>query len=237
MNDLAKINYDDQKTIETLKATVAQNATQEEFAMFCAMCKSSGLNPFKREIWFIKIDNRVQMMTGFNGFLAIANSHPQFDGLECDVEFQGQTPVKATAKCYRKDRSRPSVGIAFITESKKNSPIWNSQPSQMLMKVAKSRALREAFTQEMGGLYTNDEIPAEEIQPIIAQSVPVDSKPTLYYYQISLLPADKKPLALDLLKANQGDCVEEKREIWAVTKELKKLSRVEIAEEKLAEVA
>lgn len=179
------IDYSDPKMIATLKATVAQGATNEEFAMFAELCKSTGLNPFKREVWFIKgksytnkngqhVEGRVQMMTGLNGFLAIANRHPAYDGMECEVERDknGQ-PVRAVAKVWRKDRKFPSIGEALWSEYYRPNPygnkgVWEQMGSVMLAKCAKSLALREGFPQEMNGLYTEEEMPREYAATIIA---------------------------------------------------------------------
>jgi phage recombination protein Bet len=155
------VNYNDSKLIETLKSTVAQGLTDPEFRLFTEFCKSTGLNPFKKEIWAIKAGGRLQLMTGINGYLSIANSHPQFDGMEVDVELLNGKPMKAVAKVYRKDRKYPSVGIALMSEFGKSTPVWSQMPSVMLTKVAKSIALREAFTQELGGLYTEEEMPSQ----------------------------------------------------------------------------
>jgi len=160
--EITTLDYSDKAVINTLKQTVAIGATDAEFAMFSEFCKSTGLNPFKKEIWFIKAGGRVQIMTGINGFLAIANSHPQYDGLEIDVEVDQQgNPLKAVCKVYRKDRGRPSIGIALMKEFVKPTPIWKQMPSVMLTKVAKSIALREAFPQELNGMYTAEEMPSE----------------------------------------------------------------------------
>ena len=158
----ALINYDDNKIIETLTNTVALGATKEEFAIFVQLCKATGLNPFKKEVWFIKAGGRAQIMTGLNGYLAIANRHPQFDGMEIDIAVdESGSPVKATAKVYRKDRKFPSTGIALWKEWQKPTPIWKEKPSVMLAKVAKSIAIREAFALELAGTYTEEEMPAD----------------------------------------------------------------------------
>jgi len=175
--EITTLDYSDKSVINTLKQTVAIGATDAEFAMFSEFCKSTGLNPFKKEIWFIKAGGRVQIMTGINGFLAIANSHPQYDGLEIDVEVDQQgNPLKAVCKVYRKDRNRPSIGIALMKEFIKPTPIWKQMPSVMLTKVAKSIALREAFPQELNGLYTAEEMPPEYTlstkQPEVIQDQP-----------------------------------------------------------------
>lgn len=144
-----------------LLATVAKGATEAEFQMFLEFCKSTGLNPFKKEIWFIKTGAGVQMMTGINGFLTIANNHPQFDGMTVKIDEQDGKLVSATCTVYRKDRKYPSEATVYYSEYAKNSPIWRTMPRMMLQKVAKSVALREAFPQELGGMYTQEEMLAE----------------------------------------------------------------------------
>lgn len=144
-----------------LLATVAKGATEAEFQMFLEFCKSTGLNPFKKEIWFIKTGQGVQMMTGINGFLTIANNHPQFDGMTVKIDEQDGKLVSATCTVYRKDRKYPSEATVYYSEYAKNSPIWRTMPRMMLQKVAKSVALREAFPQELNGMYTQEEMPPE----------------------------------------------------------------------------
>lgn len=152
--------------VALLKQTVAKNATDAELSMFIEFCKSTKLNPFKKEIWFIKGEKGgVQMMTGINGFLAIANNHPEFDGMEVSVEEKDGKVVSATAKVYRKDRKYPSVATVYLSEyfkpSKYGNGMWEKMPRMMLQKVAKSVALREAFPQELNGIYTQEEMPPE----------------------------------------------------------------------------
>lgn len=156
----SKIDYNDQKMIATIKGTVAKDATPEEFVMFMELCKASGLNPFKREVWFIKAGGRAQIMTGIGGFMAIANSHPMYDGMVVEVD-DDENPTKATCSVYRKDRKFPSVGVALMKEYRKSGPTWQQMPRVMLTKVAKSIAIREAFPQELNGLYTAEEMPEE----------------------------------------------------------------------------
>ena len=157
--------------------TVAKGATEAEFQMFLEFCKSTGLNPFKKEIWFIKTGAGVQMMTGINGFLTIANNHPQFDGMSVKLDEQDGKLVSATCTVYRKDRKYPSEATVYYSEYAKNSPIWRTMPRMMLQKVAKSVALREAFPQELNGIYTQEEMPQE-------YELPKDEK--MYVYDVNL---------------------------------------------------
>lgn len=151
--------------LNTLRNTVAPGLTDSEFLLFAELVKATGLNPVTKEVWAIKAGGRLQIMTGINGFLRIANSHPQFDGIEVEYERDGNQFVSCTAKVYRKDRRFPAVGVAYMAEYAKPSPIWKQMPSVMLRKCALSLACREAFIQELAGLYTQEEMPAEYSPP------------------------------------------------------------------------
>lgn len=165
------IDYSKPQVLKVIRETVAVGATDAEFAMFIQICKSSGLNPFKREIWFIKAGGRVQMMTGINGFTAIANNSPQYDGTELGLvgkngeylpmTYPGNDFIGAWAKVYRKDRRFPSEGVAMLSEYDKGQGNWKAMKRVMISKCAESLALRKAFPQELNGLYTQEEMPVE----------------------------------------------------------------------------
>lgn len=148
-----------------LRNTVAPGLTDPEFRLFAEMCRATGLNPATKEIWAIKAGGRLQLMTGINGFLKIANSHPAFDGMEVSHEWDGKQLVSCTVKVHRKDRKFPAIATAYMAEYAKPTPIWKQMPSVMLAKCAKSLAIREAFIQELGGLYTAEEMPAAYSAP------------------------------------------------------------------------
>lgn len=152
--------------LQTLRNTIAPGLTDAEFLLFAEVCKATGLNPITKEIWPIKVNGRLQPMTGINGFLRIANSHSQFDGMEVSFEWDGKQLVSCTVKVHRKDRKFPSVATAYWSEYSKPSPVWKQMPTVMLSKCAKSLAIREAFIQELGGLYTAEEMPSSFAAPI-----------------------------------------------------------------------
>jgi phage recombination protein Bet len=159
--ELTVTNNSPVEMLAALRNTVAPGLTDAEFALFAEIVKSTGLNPVTKEVWAIKAGGRLQLMTGINGFLRIANSHPAYDGMEVEYEWDGKALISATAKVYRKDRRFPSVATAYMAEYSKPTPIWKQMPSVMLSKCAKSLAIREAFIQELGGLYTAEEMPSE----------------------------------------------------------------------------
>ncbi len=109
----------EQKTL--IKNTVAQGSTDAELGMFLELAKSTGLNPFKKEIWFIKtagytkrngdaVEGRVQMMTGIEGFFRIANGNPAYDGIE--HEYGPALALKVNVKAgFDKDQKWSDVEV------------------------------------------------------------------------------------------------------------------------------
>jgi len=182
--------------LSTLRSAIAPGLTDPEFMLFAEMCRATGLNPATKEIWAIKAGGRLQLMTGINGFLKIANSHPQFDGMEVEFEWEEKGLIAATAKVYRKDRRFPSIATAYMAEYGKQTPIWKQMPSIMLSKCAKSLAIREAFINELGGLYTQEEMPSEFAPPKAYEPPPLD--PAIHGDVIEVRPPDApKPKAVE----------------------------------------
>lgn len=192
--DSLSINYEDTKIMQTLQRTVARDTSPEEYWIFANYCKATGLNPLKNEIWCIKTSQRLQLMTGINGYLAIANRHPQFDGMQTIINEQGNKIVSATCRVWRKDRKHPHEATAYFEEFRKNSPTWSSMPRKMIEKVAKCHALREAFPQEMNGLYTEEEMPPEYAAPkqVEVKPEPKREQGEPYMYLLPSMTPDKQ---------------------------------------------
>ena len=233
--------------LNALRNSVAPGLTDAEFQLFGEIVRSTGLNPITKEVWAIKAGGRLQLMTGINGFLKIANSHPQYDGMEVEYEWDGKNLLAATAKVYRKDRRFPSVATAYMAEYAKPTPIWKQMPSVMLAKCAKSLAIREAFIQELGGLYTAEEMPSNYSQAVIVpnegeelvvskktgevlgiQKITKEEVETVKkraittYYDISTLDESKRSAAVEYLVGS--DAKEIEPNIWRSSIRLGKLT-------------
>jgi phage recombination protein Bet len=225
--------------LKALRNTIAPGLTDAEFELFCETCKATGLNPITKEIWAIKAGGRLQIMSGFNGFLKIANSHPQYDGMEVDITVdKDNKPLVAQARVYRKDRKFPSVGVALMSEFRGNTPIWQKMPSVMLSKVAKSHAIREAFSIELAGLYTPEEMPPTfDVPRLVESKIPktLDSDEGLeegndewmndtavYVYDLSMLAEEKREAAKEYLLKNEAQPAEENEFLFYASKPLKK---------------
>ena len=98
--------YDQAEIVAVIKQTVAKGATDAQLRMFLEVCRSTGLDPFLKEIYFVA--EKGLIMAARDGYLRVANEHPMFDGMETRVERDAKNvPVKAVCSVWRKDRSHP----------------------------------------------------------------------------------------------------------------------------------
>ena len=155
--------------------------TMPEFKFFTELCKARKLNPFLKEVYCIKYkDNPAQIVVGKDAILKRAILNPNYDGMESGVIVIGNIgePVerKGTfklpdeqlvggwAKVYRKDWQHPtycSVSFDEVAQKKSNGELnsnWSSKGATMVEKVAKVRALRETFIEQLGGMYEAEEM-------------------------------------------------------------------------------
>ncbi len=156
---IATSQWENQQLLDTIKATVCKGATDAQFRMFIEVCKSTGLNPFLKEVYYVP--EKGIIMAARDGYLRVANEHPQFDGMETTVERDERNiPIKAVCRVWRKDRNHPTTCEAFFNEYKKNSPVWTQYPSAMISKVAEVLALKRSFS--INGVVTEEEVGNEE---------------------------------------------------------------------------
>jgi phage recombination protein Bet len=177
--------------VETLKQTVCKGATDAQFRMFSEVCKATGLNPFLKEIWYVP---NVGVMAARDGYLRVANSHPQFDGMETRVERDEKNiPIKAICSVWRKDRGHPITCEAFYSEYKKNSSVWQTYPSAMISKVAEVLALKRSFA--INGVVTEEEIggdgpPQETPQQVAERQIAANNQKRIEHGKPAIVEAN-----------------------------------------------
>lgn len=131
----------------TVRATCGcAGATREEFAAFLLVANEYGLNPVTREIYaFPKKGGGIQPIVGVDGWMRMANAHPEFDGLEVDFQHdESGKLLSATARVHRKDRSHPVVVTEYLAECYRNTDPWK-MPHRMLRHKAAIQGIRYAF--------------------------------------------------------------------------------------------
>ena len=160
-----ELTQQNKKQLEFLRSTVAKNSTDEEFKLFLLLSEKYGLDPWAKEIWFIKYNEKSTpaIFTSRDGYIKIAHASGQFDGMESyTIDDENGVPIKAVAMVYRKDASRPFKAEIKVSEyNKGGNPTWKTFPSAMAMKVAEVAALKRAFS--ISGVVTKEELPEGDI--------------------------------------------------------------------------
>lgn len=142
---------------QTLMATAfkGQNVTPDQMVALLVVANQYELNPWTNEIYAFPNKGGIIPIVGVDGWYAIINKHPQFDGIEFE-----QDAESCTCKIYRKDRQRPTVVTEYLDECKRETDPWRKYPKRMLRHKAAIQCARVAFS--LSGIYEPDE--AERIQ-------------------------------------------------------------------------
>ena len=145
---------------QEIRNNYAPGATDTEFALFCDACKANGLDPRKREAYFVKYGNsKGQIITGYQTYLKRAELSGKLNGWDVKLTKAGGKPTEAVLTIYRKDWEKPFVWSVDADEFNKQQSTWSAMPGFMLKKVAIAQGFRIAFPDELGGLpYTNEEV-------------------------------------------------------------------------------
>ena len=157
-------------------------ASQQELKTLLAIVKNRNLNPFTKEVYFIKYGSApAQIVVSKEAIMKRAEENPNFDGFEAGIVVETKegaierltgtiAPKSAKlrggwCKVYRKDRSHAIEADAnfeyYDKTNPKNVTPWEKMPALMIRKVAIVSAFREAFSESVGGLYTADEMQQE----------------------------------------------------------------------------
>lgn len=169
-----------QKIVQEYIVSGNAQITLPEFKMFTELCKVRKLNPFLKEAYLIKFGSQpAQMVVGKDAILKRAIQNKSFDGREQGIiiqkedgsieerkgtfKLQNETLVGGWAKVYRKDWTYPvyiTVSFDEVAQKKNDGTLnsnWFSKGATMVEKVALVRGLREAFVEELGGMYDETE--------------------------------------------------------------------------------
>jgi len=191
-----------ERELKTIINTVARGATAPELHLFLSVAKLTGLNPFLRQIHFVKRNTKngpvVSIQTGIDGYRALADDSTKgpsaYGGSEAPV-FEWDTdvlgkpksrfPVSATSVVYRlikigEKTERVAVSRTAYWEEyypgddNKQAFMWKKMPRTMLGKCAEALALRAAFPLKLSGMYVHEEMEQEGPGPRIVDAEVVD---------------------------------------------------------------
>jgi len=152
----ARLNVDPESLLNTLKSTVCKGCSDAEMMAFSIVANEYGLNVFTKQIYaFPAKGGGIVPVVSVDGWIAMANNHPQMDGIEFeDVHDEKGNLVSIACSIYRKDRSRPIRVMEYLEECKRPTEPWK-MPHRMLRHKSLIQCSRVAFG--FSGLHDDDE--------------------------------------------------------------------------------
>lgn len=176
------------------------NITDQEVAYFMNLCKYQKLNPLTKEVYLIKYGSSpATIVTGKDAMTKRAMRNPSYAGQQAGVivlnketreltyrqgalVLEGESLVGGWAKVYVKGYQIPIESAVSFTEyvqMKDGQPnsMWRSKPGTMIRKVALVQALREAFPEDLGGLYDSSEMGVDIDEPGAPAPIEVEPQP------------------------------------------------------------
>lgn len=205
---LAAIGRFSQEQVDLIARTICSGASNDELALFIAICDRTGLDPFARQIYSVgRYDKRAgknvrQTQVSIDGARLIAQRSGEYagqegpywcgeDGVWRDCWLSKEPPLAAKVGVMRKGFTQPLYAVALFDEYAQRSKDgyligqWPTMPVLMIAKCAEALALRKAFPAELSGLYTSEEMgqadnPAKDshMTPVVPEPVK-QSRPAL----------------------------------------------------------
>lgn len=175
--------------IQLLKRTICRpknrEATTDELSLFVGQCKRTGLDPFAKQIYAIfRWDKRLNaevmtVQTGIDGFRVIAERTKTYlgkaatywcgtDGEWREVWLEREPPSasKVVVRKFLGGHVFESPAVAHWAEYVDDKGLWKTMPANQLAKCAEALALRQAFPNDLSGLYTDDEMAQADARPL-----------------------------------------------------------------------
>lgn len=160
------------------------NVTDQEVVMFMQLCRYQKLNPFLNEAYLVKFGEQpASIIAGKEAFMKRAENNAHYKGfkagivvargdemkhLEGALKMPKDVLIGGWADVNRDDRPEPiHVEIQFEefakykfnykTKQMELQATWKQMPMNMIRKTALVNALREAFPESLGAMYTEDD--------------------------------------------------------------------------------
>lgn len=177
---ILNLDGDPKELMDVLKGTAFKVkdrvVSDVEMTALLIVAQQYKLNPWTRQIYaFPDKQNGIVPVVGVDGWVAIINSHPEYDGVEFKYADEVVTPTKGKpcpvyidCMIYRKDRTRPTVVREYLDEVYKEQQFaspWQTHTKRFLRHKALIQCARVAFG--FSGIYDQDEIDSEPVEKII----------------------------------------------------------------------
>ncbi len=189
----AIIDWKNAQTLTEIKKICSQTPLSDvEFSCFVALGKSTGLNPFLREMWAVKYGNSAaQIFVGRDGYRKAAQKNPQYDYHQSEAVYSNDDfkvcngeinhsygmqdrgeLIGAYCIVKRHGSSRPIYTYVSLKEYDTKQSVWKTKPATMIKKVAEAQGLRAAFQEQLGGTYAEEEEYTREPKKVVGNYPP-----------------------------------------------------------------
>lgn len=180
-----------------VKATVIPSgANTEQIQVFLAVASRYGLDPLTRQVYaFAGKSGGIVPIVGVDGWIALCNSHPQFDGIEFAYHEAGGNLDAVSCTIWRRDRNRPTIVTEYMSECRRDTEPWRRWPRRMLRHKALMQCARVAFG--FSGIYDEDEgreaSDAEPVKRVAAEPIRTDSLTRRLAESVAIEQAKRAP--------------------------------------------
>jgi len=153
-------------TANDIKKYICPTATEKEFFEFCQIVKARNLNPFLKEVHFVKYGNNPgEVVVGKDAIIKRAKKVEGYKGFKSGwfnetgekLEFPIGKIHGAWCEVYAENKETLFVPV-LMTEYTSGKATWKTKPATMIRKVAVVQAHREFAPEETGGLYEEEEL-------------------------------------------------------------------------------
>lgn len=202
------------------------NVTSEEIKAYMRLCQAQRLNPFTRDAYIVKYGNSpASVIAGKDAFVKRATRNPRYQGHEAGITvvqtiqgqgnklvrregsmlLPGEQIIGGWAKVYLTGYACPIYDEVSYSEYAapdqygKNG--WSRMPATMIRKVALCHALREAFPEDLGGLYSAEEMEQAQREEAPRQEAPREVE--AYVEGVPMQPNRRKELWAEVAQLKQ----------------------------------
>jgi phage recombination protein Bet len=172
--------------IELLRNTLCKGISPEQFEIFVQVCKRTGLDPFRNQIYAVPRAGKMTIQTGIDGFRLVAERTGKYSpGREPVFTYKDENMKQVhSATSYIKKQTADGswhevAATAFWDEyvqayNGKPSQFWAKMPHVMISKCAEALALRKAFPADFSGIYSTEEMQQAEAEVVSIPQEPVE---------------------------------------------------------------
>lgn len=212
-NELVKKEFNDEAIAIVRDSIMPKGSSDTELQYFLEYCKRTGLDPISRQIYALRLDNKISVVAAIDGLRLVAERSGKYagqrgpywcgdDGEWKDVWLSAKMPIAAKVCVLRHDFAEPLCAVAKMASYNKGTFVWNKMPEHMIAKVAESLALRRAFPNELSGIYAPEEL--DQAQNAPEADAPRSSESRPYSLKTAEADLDEKAKAAIEEAKSQG---------------------------------